>query len=376
MNGPSSAPTRPRALIFGSFAETNIASGLDTALENLRGSPLASSYELVVVSLYRGETSNRSLIPRLAFGTWLLVRLICRFALERPAVADVHAVSGRDLLKNGAVVLAARATGVPVLLRIHGGNFASSYESARGVERSIVRWILRAADRVVVLSRRWEDVARSIEPAARTAVIPNSVDCDQFAGMSARRPSSAQDVLMLASFCERKGHFDAVRAAAMLKDKHPATKFLFFGSERDAGALAALRETARAESVSKSVEFLEPVFGRDKLEQIASASVFILPSHTENMPMAIMEAMAAGLPVVATTVGAIPEMIEDGKTGLLLEPRQPDQLAGAIARLLEDPGFRRRIGERAAEAARRSWDKSVVGEMTAKLYDTVRREHD
>ncbi|MFZ1908345.1 MAG: glycosyltransferase family 4 protein, partial [Burkholderiales bacterium] len=335
MNGPGSAPTRPRALIVGSFAETNIASGLDTALENLRGSPLAGSYELVVVSLYRGETSNRGLVSRLAFGTWLLVRLMCRFAIERPAVVDVHAVSGRDLLKNGAVVLAARATRVPVLLRIHGGNFATAYESAGGAERSAVRWILRAADRVVVLSRRWEHVAKSIEPRARMVVIPNSVDCGQYAELSARRPASAQDVLMLASFCERKGHFDAVRAAAILKDGHPTVKFLFFGSERDAGALAELRETARSEGVAAIVQFLDPVFGRDKLEQFARAGVFILPSHTENMPMAIMEAMAAGLPVVATNVGAIPEMIEDGETGLLLDPRRPDRLAAAIARLLD-----------------------------------------
>jgi len=370
------AQKRPRAMIFGSFANVSIASGLDTALENLLKSPLAVRYELVVVSLFRGETSARGVVRRLAYGAWLFLRLLAEFTFTRPAIVDIHAVSGRDLLKNGAAVLAARAARIPTLLRIHGGNFASAYERAGRVERSMVRFLLRAADRVVLLSRRWEDVTRSIEPGARTAVIPNSVDCDQYAEALIQRRTSAENVLMLASFCERKGHFDAVKAAAMLKYSHPRVHFFFFGSERDAGALAALREAARSEGVVQTVHFLEPVFGKDKLDQIRSAGVFILPSHTENMPLAIMEAMAAGLAVIATRVGAIPEMINDGETGILLEPRQPAQLAAAIAQLLDDVDARKRIGRRAAEAARTAWDKTTVGKMTADLYDAVASEHD
>ena len=91
--------------------------------------------------------------------------------------------------------------------------------------------------------------------------------------------------------------------------------------------------------------------------------------------MAVMEAMAAGMAVVATNVGAIPEMIVNGETGILLEPRQPAQLANAIVRLIEDPQWRQAIGMRAAQTARRSWDKTVVGNETADLYDsTVRKQ--
>ena len=365
------ARSRPRALIFGSFAQTAVSSGLDTALQTLLGSPLGERYELTVVSLFRGERTARGTAARVAYGAWLFAQTVCRLVVTGCSVADVHAVSGRDLLKNGAVVLAARATRTPIVLRIHGGNFDRAYREAGSLEQAIVRRILRAADRVVLLSHSWESVVKSIEPAARTTVIPNSVDCDVLAQTQQQRPAGAEDVLMLGNFCERKGHFDAVDAAAMVSKSHPRVRFHFFGAERDAGALAALQAKVREAGLQRTVNFLAPVFGPEKLDRIASAGIFILPSHTENMPMAVMEAMAAGMAVVATRVGAIPEMIDDGETGVLIEPRQPARLAEAIVRLLDDPQARRRIGGRAAAAARAAWDKRAVGNRTAELFDSV-----
>jgi glycosyltransferase involved in cell wall biosynthesis len=371
MSPSSRTRERPRALIFGSFARTAVASGLDTALENLLASPLGERYELVVVSLFRGERTARGMIERIAYGSWLFAKTVWQLAVSRCAVADVHAVSGRDFLKNGAVVLAARATRTPIVLRIHGGNFDRVYREAGRFEQGIARKILRVADRVILLSKSWDEVARSIEPGARTGVIPNSVDCDALADAQKLRRPAAEDVLMLGNFCERKGHFDAVDAAAIVKKSHPRVHFRFFGVERDPGALSALQSKIRAAALDDTVAFLPPVFGAQKLERIAQAGIFILPSHTENMPMAVMEAMAAGMAVVATKVGAIPEMIDHGETGILVEPHQPERLAQAIVRLLDDPNERLRLGRRAAEAARRTWDKKVVGERTAALFDSV-----
>jgi glycosyltransferase involved in cell wall biosynthesis len=207
MTSTQAAPKRPRALIFGSFARTIIASGLDTALENLLESPLGDRYELVLVSVFRGERSTKGMVQRLGYGSWLFAQTILRLGVSRSSVVDVHSVSGRDFLKTGAVVLAARAVRVPILLRIHGGKFDRAFESASPTEQRIVRTILRIPDWVILCSKRWDNVVRSIEPRARTAVIPNSVDCDIFAEAMRRRPSTANDVLMLGTFLRKKGPF-------------------------------------------------------------------------------------------------------------------------------------------------------------------------
>ena len=363
--------TQPRALIFGSFAPGVVPSGLDVALANLLSSPLRERYDLVVYRVFRGEISSRGMAHRLGYGFWLFMQSIWRLLTSRCSVVDVHAVSGRDLLKNGAIVFAARAIRRPVVLRIHGGNFDRAYRGAGAFEQRIVRKLLRLADRVVLLSTNWESIVKAIEPSVRTVVIPNSVDCLALATAQNQRPPTAQDVIMLGNFCERKGHFDAIEAAALVRKSHPQVRFHFFGVERDPGALAALEKEIHAKGLEDSVHFLAPVFGDDKQDRITKAGIFILPSHTENMPMAVVEAMAAGLAVVATKVGAIPEMIEDGVTGLLIEPRQPERLAEAIVRLLDDPRERLRMGGRAAETARMMWDKRVVGNRTAELFDSV-----
>jgi glycosyltransferase involved in cell wall biosynthesis len=367
------AQTLPRVLIFGSFAPGNALSGLDVALDNLVKSTLRERYEPRVVSVYRSDGWSRGLIRRMAYGFVLFVRSVRLLKASKCALADVHAVSGRDLLKAGAILAAARVTRTPVALRIHGGNFERAYLEASAVERWIVRALLRLPNRVVLLSRGWEAIVRNIEPAARTCVVPNSIDSAALAATASRRPPRSEIVLMLGGFCERKGHFDAVEAAAAVSASHPQVRFRFFGSERDPGASSALRSSIGLRGLEAIVSMHDPVFGEEKLATIGEASILILPSHTENMPMAVMEAMAAGMAVVASRTGAVPEMIADGETGILVEPRQPAQLASAIAQLLDDPHRRQAMGMRAATAARALWDMAVVGRQTAALYDSIIR---
>ena len=373
VNCVHAAQARPLALIFGSFAPNSVPSGLDAALDNLLASPLRERYELEVVSVYRNSSPARGMLRRLGYGSLLFAQSVRRLRASRCSLADVHAVSGRDFLKSGAVLMAARATQTPVALRIHGGDFDRAYADASTAERRITRALLRVANRVVLLAKSWENIVTEIEPSARTAVIPNSVDCAALRAAGAQRPPGARNVLMLGGFCERKGHFDAVEAAAMVSRSHADARFLFFGSERDPGAASALRARIDLHGLANTVFLVNPVFGKEKLAQIAKACILILPSHVENMPMAVMEAMAAGLPVVATKVGAIPEMVADGETGILVEPRQPAQLARAIEQLLENSRLRRDLGARAAAIARTRWDTAVVGRQTAELYDSIAR---
>jgi glycosyltransferase involved in cell wall biosynthesis len=90
------------------------------------------------------------------------------------------------------------------------------------------------------------------------------------------------------------------------------------------------------------------------------ADLFLLPSHAEGLPVSMLEAMAAGLPVIVTPVGGIPEAIQDGRNGLLAQPRNPEELAAAIRRLLTDEGLRSRLGQRARQTVREHFDIGVA----------------
>jgi glycosyltransferase involved in cell wall biosynthesis len=362
---------RGKVLVYGSFAGPGTPCGVTAAMEAFISSPISKVFDFEVITTRRGPDPTRGLARRLAHGVRLVTEAAVRMPISGADLVDVHAVSGRDFLKNSAVVLAARLSGRPAVLRIHGGDFIAAFERAGRVEQGLVRRLLRAANRVVVLSQRWADVITGIEPRATVAVIPNSIDCDRFAELARQRAPGAAEILLLANLCARKGHFEALEVAARLTPTFPSCQLLFAGAERDVGALEALRSRAGELGIQDNAHFLGPVFGADKDALFARAGIFILPSHVENMPVSLMEAMAAGLPVVASTVGAVPEMVEDGKTGFLIEPHDTEGLATRLAQLLRDPELRLRMGSAAQGRARSLWDTKVVAAACERLYEDL-----
>ncbi len=354
-------------MVFGSFHPPSVPCGMSSAVRNLLGSGLTDHYDLEVVSTYRAD-EDRGHVKRLIYGTYLGLMSALRVAVRGADIVDVHAVSDRDFLKQSAVLLGTKLVGRPAVMRIHGGDFDRVFERSAPFVQEVTRRVLRRADRVVVLSERWRRVISAIEPRARIAEIPNAVDSSYFARLMERRSATANSVLMLANLCERKGHFDALEAAAIVLRTHPEVEFLFGGGERDPGARQELEKRALELGIANRISFLGPVIGGAKDDLFARAGLLILPSHQENAPLSVIEGMAAGLPVVATSVGGIPEIIEHGVTGLLVEPRAPESLAAAINQLLDRPEQRRTFGAAGFEAVRRRWDRAAVADLTAGLY--------
>ena len=145
----------------------------------------------------------------------------------------------------------------------------------------------------------------------------------------------------------------------------PSTVFLIAGrGERE----AALREQARSLAIDGHVRFLG--FRHDVPELLALCDVFVLPSLSEGLSIAILEAMAAARPVVTTRVGGNPELVVQGETGILVEPTDAPGLAGAVTRLLTDPAEARRLGENGLSRVR---SRFTIGAMVRE-YETIYEE--
>jgi glycosyltransferase involved in cell wall biosynthesis len=164
-------------------------------------------------------------------------------------------------------------------------------------------------------------------------------------------------VLCVSNFFAYKGHDDLVEAAARLMASFPGVTFLLVG--RESGALGATRSLVARLGVGGHIRFLDS--RTDVPDLLRAADLFVHPSHQEGFSNAILEAMAAGLPVVACDVGGNPEAVVDGVTGRLVPPRDPTTLATAMAEILADPGKGRSMGEagRRRAAERFSLDRMV-----------------
>jgi glycosyltransferase involved in cell wall biosynthesis len=191
-------------------------------------------------------------------------------------------------------------------------------------------------------------------PRRKVAVIPNGLDGARFL---ARRPRARlRTIVMVANLRAEKGHDVLIEAAVEVLRRHPDARFELVGDGpmRDTlGALAAARGVADAVTFAGHCD--------DVAARLAAADLFVLPSRSEAFPNAVLEAMAAGLPIVASGVGGILELIDDGRTGVLVPPGEADALADGLCRVIADPALAARLGDagRAEAHARYSFDRMV-----------------
>jgi glycosyltransferase involved in cell wall biosynthesis len=362
--------SKPAVLVFGPLQPEQVACGVSSAMRAFADSCVRERYRIAIHSTFR-PARKRNIVQRLAHGVRLLVSTAFRMLRSGAVVADIHAVSDRSLLSHAAVMFGALLVRRPAILRIHGGDFHRTFETAGGAERRLIRLILRAASRLVVLSEIWRGRVAAIQPLARIEVIPNPVNCAQLAKLGGRSPRPCRRILFLANFCERKGHFDAIEALALVVPRYPDVLLVLCGEDRDEGAMARIQARCAELGITANVLFRGTVSGAAKDEEFRLADVLILPSHTENMPISVIEGMAAGLPVVASSVGAVPEMIRHGETGLLVTAQRPAELASSLESLLADSGLGRRIGATAARVACDTWDADVVACRTIAVYQQL-----
>jgi glycosyltransferase involved in cell wall biosynthesis len=176
---------------------------------------------------------------------------------------------------------------------------------------------------------------------------------------------------MVANVCPGKGFEYLLEATTLIKRRYPTTKFLFVGGmlQNRRAYWDSLRRRIEELGLARDVILTGQ---RDDVPQIMRAlTVFVQASESEACPMAVLEASASGLPVVATNVGGTPELVEDGTTGILIEPRNPAEIAKAVLRLLECPETAHQMGQAGTERMRRHFSLDACVEAHARMYGAV-----
>jgi len=258
-----------------------------------------------------------------------------------------------DLYANTFALPAAALAGVPVRI----GSRRELRPDKSAAQIALQRQAYRFAHKIVAnSSAAAEQLVREGVRPARIQVIANGVQGDQFSPRAAR--NGVRPVITVANLRQEKGHEVLIDAAAWLRERHPHLQFLLVGAGPRRAALEAM---VNARGLQQTVLFTG--HRHDVAALLAEADVFVLPSRSEAFPNAVIEAMAAGLPVVASAVGGLLDLIEPERTGLLVAAGDSAALADAIDRLISEPQRAARIGAaaRQAVAARYSFERMVRG---------------
>ncbi len=294
---------------------------------------------------------------RTCLQTWSLLR-----GRDAPDIVHLHASAGSSFHRKAILAAIARRFRKQVVFQIHSGQFVEFYRSGGTALRRLITGTLDRSAAVVVLARVWQEQIGRLTSNAHIVVLPNPVDCDSFAG---RAPDREGDTLLfMGDLAPHKGVFDLLDAVPLIAAQHAGTRLVLCGR----GDRRAVWNHARALGIDERVVCPGYVTGREKRARFRQAALYVHPAYYEALGVSLLEALAAGLPVVATAVGGIPEVVESGTNGLLVPPGNAEALAGAVLHLLDDPALCARMARQNRLRARAEFDLPLVVEQLAGLY--------
>lgn len=300
---------------------------------------------LLLESLRRSVCPPRDLIAGVQI--WRILRRL------RPDIVHTHASKAGFLGR-----LAASLAGVPIRVHTFHGHVLQEYFSGP-VSRLLIgieRFLVRRTDVIIGVSREVCDqlIAMGIGDAEKVRHIPLGLelepltDCERYRGQLHRELGLTEDIAMvgiIARLAPIKGHKDFLRAAKLIHDQRPGqVKFLLVG---DGPLREPLREQAHQLGLDEAVLFTG--FRQDLVRLYSDLDVVALSSYNEGLPVTLVEGFAAGRPAVATRVGGVPELIEDGVTGFLVDAGDAAAMADRIGWLLDHPEEARAMGLRGRE---------------------------
>lgn len=370
--------SRPRALISGPSPPPT--GGIASVVASIQESEVAARFSLVRFSTNHPGPRARGPLGR-AFNA-LRARaggldgarnldaadLVRRFEAaigEGFDLAHLHCWHGWDFWVSARMARAARERGVASLLHLHG-NFDALHPGWSRARRRAFERALATPDRLAVLSESWKRWLTGHVDPARVDVVPNGVDTRRFRPTPARAARTEVRALFLGTRDpDTKGAHDLLAAIPEIAAAAPAVRFVFAGEDRE----RLEQHFVTGTPLAGHCVFVGALDAEGVLAAYAEADLLLLPSHREALPMALLEAMACGLPVIASRLHAIEEVLPVPDGGIGIEPGDRAQLVRAIVAAAGDPAWRRRAGAINRARIEAGWDRRHFADALVASYE-------
>jgi len=336
--------------------------GMASVVRNLEQSRFC---RLAVLDTGKNTTDGRSFLRGVLAQIVLLGRLVRMMRNNETEILHIHTCSGFTFWRDCLHFITGRVMGRRVVWHIHGGKFGQFLDGNQGWRRALARWALSSADAVVVLSDQWKYSLVPYAPEARWSVIHNGVSVPSETRAKSEGPTT---FLFLGNLGSGKGVLDLVEATRRLLETGEDCRVLIAGNETEGGEVERLLTTVQQNGLSSHIDYLGVISGSAKDETMRSADVIVLPSYAEGLPMALLEGMAYGLAVLSTNVGGIPELVSEGRDGILIEPGDIDALARAMHKLSADKLLAEHMGRAARQKIINEYSMPAMTSKLSQLY--------
>jgi len=273
--------------------------------------------------------------------------------------------------KDSMVALLVKAFKIPMTYHFHNKGVKNRHE--RWFDHQLYKRVLKNVDIILLSKYLYSDIKKYV-PEDRVYYCPNGIpqSSNTFDYQSIRKDKSVPNILFLSNLIKSKGVDVLLEACKFLKEKKIVFKCTFVGGEGDISA-TQFQESIKSLQIENIVSYVGKKYGQDKEKAYLNADIFVLPTMYKNecFPLVLLEAMHYSLPVVSTKEGGIPDIIDHGVNGLLIDNQTPEKLGAQIEILLKDPELCVRMGEKGRSLYLKHFTQEVFEELFIKTISQI-----
>jgi glycosyltransferase involved in cell wall biosynthesis len=348
--------------------------GPSVATEIILNSSLKNKFDLI----HLDTKANESL---LTLGKWSLKKIITNNRIyfkmwkmvskNKPDLVWIPiSQTTVGFIKDSVFIIISRLFGRKVILHLRGSDFKNWMQNkASFFTKLYVKRVLKSTQGIIVLGNNIRHLFENYFPPGKIFVVPNGADYE--IPVMEKNPGRPVKIIYLGNLQQSKGIEDVLDALVILKNR--------FQKKFEAAVIGAWRnENTKNSCLSKieqhklPVTFYPPQINKEKLTHLASSGIFVFtPREPEGHPWVIVEAMAAGLPIISTDKGAIIESVLHGKNGFIVEPAHPEQIADKLNLLIEDAGLRKKMAQESRRLYLENFTEQKMVERLARSFNTV-----
>jgi len=361
-------PNRPTYVLIATPLGVGGMGGIDRIMDEVR--KVARLNEAGSVNISFGATRGQGSILLSPFHLILfLTKMALLKILGRIDVLHVNLSSHGSTKRKIIVARWSRLLGIPYVIHLHGSRFRQFWTESTPRTASAIAQMFASAARIVVLGNIWKAFVTEMVPAARDriVIIPNATPIPRLSHIDDEAGSLR--ILFLGRVGARKGVPQLIEALSMLP-KDGNWRATIAGD----GDVEETRQEIERLDLAEHVTLPGWVGTEDVAELLSRSDVLILPSFDENLPMSVIEGMAAGLAIIATPVGAVEDIIIDRETGLLVPTGDSKAIAEAITLLVQQPILRKSIAENAKAFQRQNLDIGLYVKTLENLWISTGRQ--
>ena len=343
--------------------------GMTSCITDLLNSRLAEDITFKSFNTAKQTRPGRSLWEALTTRLSMLRKWWSVINADEYVIAHIHTCSGLSFFLDGLYLLLARTSRVPVILHVHGGRFDQFLDQLNPIMRAYARFLFRQSSITVVLSEEWKDRIYNRTHARNIDVVPNGVPIP--GKYKDKNLENELQLIFIGALNKNKGILELIEALHQTPDN---IKLFVIGDEAEPGFRRKVEDRISALHLDRRVILTGVLRGKEKQNYIVRSHVFVMPSHYEGLPIALLEMMASGLAPIVSPVGGVPLVVQENEEALYIEPGNVASIRKAILLMYENDELRKKLASASYSRCVENFSIDIVAEKWRNLYNKLKAE--